>query len=921
MEDVVKGTRFVLACALSCLVPCAAGAGAEDAVFEFWPGARYDASVPSMRAVLGHEPGERISWHRDLNRYMNALAAAVPDQVRAFEYARSWEGRELIYVAVSSRENIARLEEIGAGMRELSDPRRTPAGRADDLIAGLPAPIWLSYGVHGNEISSPEAALLSAYHLVASRGDPVVQEILDGTIVFLVPSQNPDGRDRFVHHFEIAEGLQPDSSRLAAEHDEPWPGGRTNHYYFDLNRDWVALTQPEIRGQVAALRKWLPLVFVDLHEMGGDSTYFFAPEAVPYNPHLAQHQVDSLELFGRNNARWFDTFGFDYFAREVYDAFYPGYGASWPAYYGAIAMTYEQASTRGLVFRKNDGTDLHLREAVRHHFVSSISTAQTVARNREKFLRDFYDYGVTAIEEGRQGPIREYILPTERDPAAVQKLVGILVEAGVEVKRARRAFQAGGREYGAGTFVVPLNQPAKRLARVMLDVDVPMAEEFLEEQERRRKKKLGDQIYDVTAWSLPLMFNVDCIPHDGRAKGEFDPVGAERILPGELEGPDSKVACLVPWGTAAAGRLLTGALRKGLQVWTTDKSFRKGERSYPAGTLIFKFHENGSDLPRRLEALAKASGADVTCVDDSWVDEGANFGSGEVWKILPPRIALAWDSPTGSYSAGATRFVLERQFDYPVTPIRTRRLAGADLSRYQVLILPSTGWGDYASVLGKGGAERLKDWIRHGGTLIALGRASSYVASAAGGLLEIDQEERAKKKDEEKDTPGKKDKPGKKGKPGGQEAESPGKDVVAGRLIESEEDFDEMIQAEEELPDFMAGVLVSAEVDTEHWLGAGAAETVHALVSGREIYTPLKLDRGVNVARYRGADELLVSGYLWAENREQLAYKPFLVVQPEGRGFVIAFTADPTVRAYLDGLNVLLLNAVFRGAAHANPVR
>jgi hypothetical protein len=904
----VKRIRLALAIGLSGLVSGFVPAGAEDAEFEFWPGAQYDASVPSMQDVLGHETGERISWHRELIRYMNALAEAVPSQVRVFEYARSWEDRELIYVAVSSEENIARLEEIGAGMRELSDPRKTPAKRANELIAELPAPLWLSYGVHGDEISSPDAALLSAYHLVASRNDPVVREILDNTIVFIVPTQNPDGRDRFVHHFEIAEGLQPDSSRLAAEHDQPWPGGRTNHYYFDLNRDWASLSQPEIRGQVAALRKWLPLIVVDLHEMGGNSTYFFTPEAEPYNPHLAQYQVDSLELIGRNNARWFDTFGFDYFVHEVYDAFYPGYGASWPAYYGSIAMTYEQASTRGLVFHRDDGTDLHFRDAVRHHFVSSISTAETVARNREKFLRDFYDYGVTAIEEGRRGPIREYILPAEGDPSAVQKLVGILVEAGVEVKRARQAFSAGGRDYGPGTFVISLDQPAKRLARVMLDTDVPMAEEFLEEQERRRQKKLGDQIYDVTAWSLPLMFNVSCIPHEGKAKGKFDPVGPERILPGRLEGPESNVACLVPWGTAAAGRLLAGALREGLQVWTTDKPFRKGERPYPAGTLIFKMHENDGDLTQRLEALATASGADVFCVDDSWVDEGVNFGSGHVVKIHPPRIALAWDRPARAYSAGATRFILERQFGYPVTPIRTRRLARADLSRFQVLILPPTWSGGYVSELGEAGAKRLKDWIQHGGTLVALGSASSYVASEAAGLLAIDQEERVKK-DEEKDKPDKKD------------AKTAEKDRVAGQLLTSKEAFDKVIQADEELPDSMPGVLVTAEVDTEHWLGAGAAESVHVLVSGREIYTPLKLDKGVNVARYKGADDLLASGYLWAENVEQLAYKPFLVVQPEGRGFVIAFTADPTVRAYLDGLNVLLLNAIFRGAAHASPAR
>ena len=221
--------------------------------------------------------------------------------------------------------------------------------QAADIIADQPAITWLSYGVHGNEISSTDAAMLTAYHLLASRGDDRVADIMQDTVVIIDPMQNPDGRDRFIQSFTSAVGLRPDSDRLAAEHDEPWPGGRTNHYLFDMNRDWFIMTQPETQGRIAAIQEWYPVVFVDLHEMGSDGTYFFAPEAVPFNPHLAADQKESLQLFGRNHARWFDEFGLDYFTREVYDAFYPGYGASWPSYYGSIAMTYEQASSRGLV--------------------------------------------------------------------------------------------------------------------------------------------------------------------------------------------------------------------------------------------------------------------------------------------------------------------------------------------------------------------------------------------------------------------------------------------------------------------------------------------------------------------------------------------------------------------------------------------
>jgi hypothetical protein len=317
----------------------AAAALFAQARFEFWPGAQYDPAIPTFKKVFGHDPGERILWHSGLVKYMEALQAAAPKRVKVFDYGKTFEGRRLIYVAVGSEANIRRLDEIRAGMKKLADPRKTGEAEAKKLMASLPAVIWLGYGVHGNEISSPDAALLTAYHLLASRNDKMADDILANVLVLLVPSQNPDGRDRFVHGFEQAEGIEPDANPLSVEHSEPWPGGRSNHYLFDMNRDWIALTQPEIRSQAKALLEWFPLVYTDLHEMGADSTYYFAPEAVPYNPHLAKDQRDALTWFGKNNAKWFDKFGFRYFTREVFDAFYPGYGASWPAYYGAEACS------------------------------------------------------------------------------------------------------------------------------------------------------------------------------------------------------------------------------------------------------------------------------------------------------------------------------------------------------------------------------------------------------------------------------------------------------------------------------------------------------------------------------------------------------------------------------------------------------
>jgi len=872
---------------------------AAQARFEFWPGAAYDPRIPTYRQVLGYDAGERLTWHAGLIKYLEALAAATK-QVRVFEYAKSWEGRKLIYAAVGSEANLRRLDEIRAGMQNLADPRRTGEAEARKLMGSLPAVVWLGYGVHGNEMSSPEAALLTAYHLTASRKDKMVDEILANVLVMIVPTQNPDGRDRFVHHFEQAEGIEPDPHPAAAEHSENWPGGRSNHYLFDMNRDWFALTQPEIRGQAKALLEWFPLVYVDLHEMGADSTYYFAPEAHPYNPHLTREQKDSLEWFGRNNARWFDRYGIDYFTREVFDAFYPGYGASWPSFYGAIAMTYEQASTRGLLVRRSDESLLHFRQTVRNHFVASVSSLETAARNRQRLLEQFYRYRKTALEEGERESIREYILPRRGDTAAVDKLAALLAEQGVEVKRATAAFRGAGQEHPAGTYVIPLAQPAKRLIRTLLDPNVPMDEKFLKEQERLRRKKLPDEIYDVTAWSLPTAFNVEAVATAGVSQGSFEPAKPPRIPPGKVNGK-ATVAYLAPGGTRATARLMAAALRQDLHVLCSDKALTQGGRTYPAGTLVFKVQDNPADLAARLDRLAASTGAEVAATDSSWVEEGVNFGSRYVFRLRRPTVAIAWDRPTSSMSAGWTRYVLEREFDYPVSAVRGLSLGGTDLSRFETIILPDGSSEGYSQALGTRGTQRLKDWVSAGGTLIGISGALSFLADPKVQLLAVQQEELPREA-----------KPAERPKPEAvKEARTPGK------LLATEEDFRKAIQAETELPDRVLGVMARARLDADHWLTAGLGNTVNALVSGRTIFTPIKLDKGVNAAVFLGPDQLLAGGYLWEENRKQLAYKPLIIVQREGRGLVIGFTADPNYRAYLDGMSLPFVNAVFRGPAHA----
>ncbi len=884
--------RFAAAAASALFLAIASpGAQAQS----FLPGVAYDPAIPTIESVLGKPSGERITPAADIVRYFRELEKAAPARIKVTPYAKSWQGRELIYVVIGSPTRIAALDAFSADMKALADPRRTAQSAANDIIARTPGSVWLAHGVHGDEISSADAAMMTAYHLLAAKDDAVVTNILDNTLVFIDPVQNPDGRDRFVNGFYDTTGLVASGSPIAAERNQPWPGGRTNHYLFDMNRDWISITQPETRGRIEIFQKWFPLVFVDLHEMGTDSSYFFSPEAEPYNPDITTSQREALKLIGRNNARWFDQFGFSYYTREVFDALYPGYGAAWPLFHGSIGTTYEQASSRGLTARKSDGTDLTYQDTVRRHFTSSIATLETMSANREKMLRDFYAYRASAIDEGRKGAVRSYVIPPQQDQSTADRLAKLLAEQGIEVKRATDTIRACRRTYPAGSYAISAAQPSGRLIRTLMEPNVPIDAKFMAEQERRRAKDLEVELYDVTAWSLPLMFNVTTDRCNDDATGALAPFSAHTPLPGAVSQPNASYGFLAPWGSVSAARLLAASLRENILVSSSDRGFTHNGIAYPAGTLIFR-NSATPNLAAKLQRLAADTGANVVGVDDSWITDGPSFGSNNVVTHHAPRVAIAWDRPTSSTSAGNMRYVIERQLGYPVTPVRTSSLGADELSQFDVLILPD---GNYSGVLGDGTA--IRSWTERGGVLIAIGSAARFVSDPKTGLASIRRENAFTK-----------EKPEKKGD---DTATVPGTHITtAAALLAAEAPL-------EEAPDDSPGALVKATPDADHWLAAGLKPSLNVLVTGRDIYTPARRDEGVNVVSFAGPDELVTSGYMWDEVKSQLAYKPFVVAEPEGRGQLIVFTQNPGVRAYLDGLNVLLANAIFRGAAHASPPR
>lgn len=882
---------------------CSVGFQSAEATKMFWPNASYDPNIPTNEAVLSYAAGEKITNHQDMLKYFDALVDAAPQNIKKFSYGKTWEGRELIYMVIGSEENLAALSAFERDIQLLADPRKTNKGEAEVLKKKLPAAVWLGYGVHGNEISSTDAAMMTAYHLLASRSLPMTEHILANTLVFIDPLQNPDGRERFTSRYYASIGLEHSVDRYSAEHNEPWPQGRSNHYLFDMNRDWLAMTQPESKGRIAIMNRFLPLVVIDLHEMGSDSSYYFAPPAEPINPLMTQAQLDNITAIGKNHAKHFDDMGYDYFTREVFDAFYPGYGDSWPTFYGASASTYEVASSRGEVVKRKDGSLYTYADSVQKHFVASVSTIEATANNREKLLKDFYQFQVSAISSGKKSKSRFHIIPNQEDRAGAHRLAQLLSEHGIEVMQSKSQFKACGALIDAGSFVMDSAQPKGRLLEVLMREQVDMDKAFITKQEERRSQNLRDQIYDLTAWSLPLMHNIEVSQCGSVSTSALTTFNESKKLAAEIPKVAAKVAYLVPWQDMAAGRFLAQALRQGIKLKSSDLPFTLSTgKAYPAGTLIIEVKNNSDDLMSLVKEIADETGARVDGVDSSWVTQGPNFGSGNVVSMKAPKIAMAWDEPTSSLSAGNSRFVIERQLGYPVTAIRSGQLNYMNLNDYDVLILPS---GNYSGTFNERGVNHITDWVAGGGVLITFGSATAYAASKSAEWLSVKAEHAFH------DEPS-----GKKMN----SSEEKG-DVIAGKLIESHADWNAQIQSKQNRPDSVAGVLVNVSVNQRHWLTAGIKSEVVAMVTGNQIYTPITLDDGKNVASFKSSDELMASGYLWQENRKQLAYKPFLIHQPKGRGMVIAFTQEPTMRAFLDGLQLMLTNTLFRSVAHSGKGR
>ena len=849
-------------------------------------GTQPSADVPDTHQLFGYRWGDEISSHAQVARYLRALSDAAPGKTRLVQYGKSYEHRSLNYLVISSPQNIERIEEIQSNVLRLSDPRSCTPAQAKTLYEQTPAIVWLAYCVHGNEISPTDAALLTAYHLVADSSE-ATQKLLDQLVVIIDPLQNPDGRDRFVNVFRESRGLFNQSNPYSNEHTERWPGGRANHYWFDMNRDWFRHSQQETRAKVAAYLKWQPQIYVDAHEMGRNSTYYFPPPADPKNPYLLASQADWFSKLGRHQGGWFDRFGFGYVTREIFDAFYPGYGSEWPTMQGGLGVLWEQASARGAIVERDDETELTYRNGVRNHYVSGLATLEFASQHRQQLLESFYGNKSRAVELGTGGEVKHYFIPRDK-PDRAEQFVQMMHRNGIEVRqlteelkvRCKRtqADSVGEKTFAAGTYHIQVAQPTARLLRALMDRSVEMDEKFLRRQLERNQLRLGSEIYDVTAWSMPLAFDLDCF-----ACKDTIEVASELLKPveereGQTDLPAAKVAYLVP-GSDGAVKALAAWLQQGVRVHVNDEPFTLGGREYNRGTLILKVAENDDQLNSKIQEVQRAIGNfDVIATDTAFVESGAHMGGPDVKWVKPPKVLLVVNRPTNS-SCGHTWYLFDQVLKYPTTRVNGRDFSAIDLNRFNVIVLPD---GRYSSSTGfsESRAKALSEWVRDGGTLITLRGATSWATGEKIGLLKNQLLQR----------------------------EVP--------VAKKSEDASEKVKPEKVSPDSAPGAFLHANVYQKHWVTYSYRPELDVFYSGNIILSPLSELDGRSLVTFAKKDDLMTSGFCWPNTLDLLAETPFLVSRSSGRGQVIAFVDDPNFRAMYPALQRLFINAVMFGPGH-----
>lgn len=814
--------------------------------------AGFAQKIQSPDEFLGYKLGDQFTPHYRIVDYFKYVAG-VSKNVKLQQFGTTNEGRPLLAMFIASDANIGRLEDIRHNNLRLAGIEK------GSVIADMPIITWLSYNVHGNEPASSESAMWTLFDMV-DPGNIATKAWLKNSVVVIDPCLNPDGRDRYVNFYNSVHGEVPDVSPTSREHVEPWPGGRVNHFYFDLNRDWAWQTQKETQARVALFNQWLPEVHVDYHEQGYNAPYYFAPAAEPYHKDITQWQRDFQVTIGKNNAKYFDQNGWMYFTKQEFDLLYPSYGDTYPLYNGSIGMTYEQGGiSAGLAVLTRSGDTLTLAQRIAHHNTTALSTVEIASANGQKLLdefKKFYDNSRT----NPPGVYKTYIIKNDNHNN-INALAGMLTRNGIQYGFGLNDKTIIGYDYfsgkteqykvGAGDMIINAYQPKAVLLHVLLEPKTFIAD---------------SNTYDITAWALPYAYGLRAYG----VKEALKPASSNLSIAKPQQVVNSHAyAYVATWQSVNDVKFLSALLKKGIKVRYSEKAFEAGDKKFAPGSLLITRAGNDSaDFDQIVTHTAAELNEGLTSLSSGFVDKGVDLGSDAIRYIKRPRVMLIAGEGVNAEAMGEVWHLFEQQIDYPISLIKYQDLVRTRLADFDVAIFPDGTYDDFPS-------DKLQNWIRDGGKLITIENAVAQLADKKGFAL--------KNKEEKKD----------------EKAEEKEKETVK---LYGERDRDA-------IRSMIPGAIFKLNLDNTHPLGFGFPNYYYSLKLNDDIYDLLSNDDGWNVGTIK--KNSYVSGFAGAQSKLKINNGLLLGVQSMGRGSVIYMVDDPLFRSFWENGKLLFSNAVF----------
>ncbi len=801
--------------------------------------------VPTPREFLGYEPGDEFTLHYKVVNYFKAVAEASPS-VQLEQYGETYEGRPLYVAYIGTPQNLNRLEEI-----RMSNLRRSGLEEGD-ADQDQPAVVWLSYNVHGNEASSTEASMKTLYFL-ANPNNREAQQWLENVIVIMDPCINPDGRDRYVNYFKRYQQSPLSVDTYSMSHQEEWPGGRVNHYLFDLNRDWLWLTQKESRERLKIYNNWLPQIHVDFHEQYPDNPYYFAPGAEPYHSIITQWQRDFQKVIGENHASYFDKNNWAYFTGEVFDLLYPSYGDTYPTFNGAIGMTYEQAGhgIAGLSVKTQYGDTLFLSDRVEHHFTTGISTIETASMHQQQLLDEFDKY----FSSGSEGKYRNYIIQSNGQPDKIEKLTRLLDAHKIRYGKTTSRKKVSAFDYQTNEtisfapvsddLIIPGNQPKSRLVQAMFEPDTYIADSVT---------------YDITAWNLSYAYGLHAYATEADINQDLVqiPAVADYTIPS-----DPPYGYLVPYHSVNDGIFLAALVREKVNVGVLNKAASFAGQTFQPGSLVILRGNNefNPGMDKIIEKNAQKLKINPVPVYTGLATSGIDLGSGNISRVAPVKIGLLAGSGTSPNRVGEVWHFFEQDCQYPITLLRKESLSERALSEFDVLFLAD---GSY-----KEQEKTLFEFIRGGGRVVALGNSLDLFADSDDFKLTT---------------------------------------LKAASASDSLTLSNYAMEERQSVRNYIPGAIFKARMDTTHPLAYGFEGDYETLTIGSDSYV---LPYGDQVAIF-GENPEPLNGFAGKQALESMGGRMVLGVERFGRGEVIYFGDNPLYRSFWQQGKLLIINAVFQ---------